>query len=61
MIIQYHSKSWKDKRIDAMNRLIKRNRLSTTFFLEEYDKVCNSTAINKKQYKEREICLKNTI
>jgi hypothetical protein len=54
MIIQYHSKSWKDKRIDAMNRIIKKKKLSTIFFLEEYDKVCNSTAINKKQYKERE-------
>ena len=44
-------KSWKEKRIDAMNRVIKNKRLSTLNYLEEYDRVCKSSAKNKKQYK----------
>lgn len=52
-------KSWKEKRINAMNRIIKRKRLSTLNFLEEYDRVCKSLATNKKQYKERENVNKN--
>jgi len=53
------NKSWKEKRIDAMNRVIKNKRLSTLNFLEEYDRVCKSPANNKKQYKERENVNKN--
>lgn len=45
------NKSWKEKRIDAMNRVIKNKRLSTLNYLEEYDRVCKSSAKNKKQYK----------
>ena len=52
-------KSWKEKRIDAMNRVIKNKRLSTLNYLEEYDRVCKSPANNKKQYKERENVNKN--
>jgi hypothetical protein len=46
------NKSWKDKRILAMNRVIKRKGLSTEIYLDEYAKVNNSKAKNKKQYKE---------
>lgn len=53
------NKSWKEKRIDAMNRVIKNKRLSTLSYLEEYDRVCKSPAKNKKQYKERENVSKN--
>ena len=53
------NKSWKEKRIDAMNRVIKNKRLSTLNYLEEYDRVCKSPANNKKQYKERENVNKN--
>ena len=53
------NKSWKEKRIDAMNRVIKNKRLSTLNYLEEYDRVCKSSAKNKKQYKERENVSKN--
>ncbi len=43
--------SWQDKRIFAMNRVIKRKGLSTIDYLDEYERVTNSKAKNKKQYK----------
>ena len=44
--------SWHDKRIFAMNRMIKRRKLTTTVYLDEYEKVINSKAKNKQQYKK---------
>ena len=44
-------KTWQDKRIFAMNRMIKRRKLTTTVYLDEYEKVITSKAKNKKQYK----------
>ena len=44
-------KTWQDKRVFAMNRVIKRKGLSTLDYLDEYEKVINSKAKNKKQYK----------
>jgi len=43
--------SWQDKRIFAMNRVIKTKGLSTLDYLDEYERVTNSKAKNKKQYK----------
>ena len=43
--------SWQDKRIQAMQRVINNNNLSTETFIEEYNRVCVSKAENKKQYK----------
>ena len=43
--------SWKDKRISAMNRLIKRKGCSTLDYLDEYDSVCLSKCKNKTEYK----------
>ena len=43
--------SWKDKRIEAMNKIIKQNHYKTESFIEEYNRVSNSKAENKKQYK----------
>ena len=43
--------SWKDKRIEAMNKIIKQNHYNTESFIEEYNRVSNSKAENKKQYK----------
>ena len=51
MATQHTQKTWQDKRIFAMNRVIKRKRLSTIDYLDEYEKVINSKAKNKKQYK----------
>ena len=41
--------SWKDKRISAMNRVIKRKGRSTLDYLDEYDSVCLSKCKNKKK------------
>jgi len=43
--------SWQDKRIKAMNKIIKQNHYKTESFIEEYNRVSNSEAKNKKQYK----------
>ena len=43
--------SWKDKRISAINRVIKKTRASTLTFLDEYDSICLSKATNKMEYK----------
>ena len=51
MNLQSQPKTWQDKRIFAMNRKIKRKGLSTIDYLDEYEKVINSKAKNKKQYK----------
>jgi len=51
-------KSWQDKRIQAMNRIIKKHpnipgytRSQTDRFIEEYGKVSSSKATTKKEYK----------
>ena len=43
--------SWQDKRIKAMNKVIKNHNKKEELFIEEYNRVSNSKAINKKQYK----------
>ena len=54
--------TWQDKRINAMNRVIKRSRdkhlpyhsssrIYTEHFIDEYYCVINSKAKNKKEYK----------
>ena len=42
---------WKDKRISAMNRVIKRKGRSTIDYLDEYNSVCLSKCKNKTEYK----------
>lgn len=43
--------TWQDKRINAMNRIISKNKFKTEHFIEEYNRVCVSNAKNKKEYK----------
>ena len=42
--------TWKDKRISAMNKLIKKNNSSTINYLDEHDSVCSSKAKTKTEY-----------
>ena len=42
---------WKDKRISAINRIIKKTGGSTIDWLDEYDSICLSKAKNKMEYK----------
>ncbi len=44
-------RDWKDKRISAMNRLIKNKGFSTIDYLDEYNSICSSKAKNKMEYK----------
>ena len=52
-ILKATKKSWKDKRIDAMNRKIKKSgRPGTTeHYIDEYSAVSSSKAPSKKIYK----------
>tara|TARA_R100001480_G_scaffold3810_3_gene9884 strand:- start:410 stop:595 length:186 start_codon:yes stop_codon:yes gene_type:complete len=51
--------SWKDKRISAINRVIKNTNGSTLHYLDEYDSICSSKAKNKMEYKqERNVWIK---
>ena len=43
--------SWKDKRIEAMNKVIKNHNQKEESFIEEYNKINSSKAENKQQYK----------
>ncbi len=46
--------NWKTKRINAINRIIRKYHNGSQY-IEEYDQVLKSTAKNKKEYrKERE-------
>ena len=53
VILKSAKKSWKDKRISAMNRKIKKNpRPGTTeHYIDEYSAVSGSKAPSKKIYK----------
>ena len=51
-------KTWQDKRINAINRKIKNGVAKgysaqniTESYIDEYDKICNSKAESKKEYK----------
>ncbi len=47
-------KTWQSKRIDAINRKIKRSKLyviMTEYYIDEHWRICNSQAKNKEEYK----------
>ena len=50
-VLKAAKKSWKDKRIDAMNRKIKRKKSPTWNYIDEYSEVSGSKAPSKKIYK----------
>ena len=50
-ILKAAKKSWKDKRIDAMNRQIKGKKAPTWHYTDEYGEVSGSKAPSKKIYK----------
>ena len=43
--------SWQDKRIKAMNKVIKNHNQKEESFIEEYNRINSSKAENKQQYK----------
>ena len=43
--------SWQDKRIKAMNKIIKQNHYKTESLIEEYNKICVSKSKDKQEYK----------
>ena len=51
VILKSAKKSWKDKRIDAMNRQIKGKKAPTWHYIDEYGEVSSSKAPSKKIYK----------
>ena len=54
MYIRSNKVSWREKRIKAMNRIIRRSKAkkeTTEYYLPEYNRICVSNAENKEQYK----------
>jgi hypothetical protein len=54
MAIHLSRKTWQDKRIKAMNRVISKSKTkkeTTENYLAEYNRICVSNAENKQQYK----------
>ncbi len=51
MDIQLQTKTWQDKRILAMNRVIGKNKYKQEYYIEEYCAIIASKAKNKQQYK----------
>ena len=51
VILKSAKKSWKDKRISAMNRQIKGKKAPTWHYIDEYGEVSGSKAPSKKIYK----------
>jgi hypothetical protein len=46
--------TWQEKRIKAMNRIVKKSKTkkeTTEQYLAEYNRVCVSSAKNKREYK----------
>jgi poly-D-alanine transfer protein DltD len=53
------NKSWKDKRISAMNRQIKGKKAPSWHYIDEYSEVSGSKAPSKKIYKSVQKKLKS--
>ena len=45
--------NWKDKRIKAINKIVKNNKYAHEYYVDEYSNILNSKANNKKQYKQQ--------
>ena len=46
-----NNKDWKDKRINAINKVVK-NKYDHENYIQEYCNIINSKAKNKKQFKK---------
>ena len=51
MNIHSNKTTWQDKRIKAMNKVIKNHNKKEESFIEEYNRINSSKAENKQQYK----------
>ena len=47
--------NWKDKRINAINKVVKNNKYAHEYYVDEYSNILNSKAKNKKQYKKESV------
>ena len=47
--------NWKDKRIKAINKIVKNNKYAHEYYVDEYSNILNSKAKNKKQYKKESV------
>ena len=50
---------WKDRRISAINRILSKARYNhkevAEKYIDEYTRVCNSKAIDKREYKKENV------
>ena len=47
--------NWKDKRIKAINKIVKNNKYAHEYYVDEYSNILNSKAKNKKQFKKESV------
>ena len=47
--------NWKDKRINAINKIVKNNKYAHEYYVDEYSNILNSKAKNKKQFKKESV------
>jgi len=48
------NKDWKDKRINAINKVVK-NKYDHEYYIQEYCNIINSKANNKREYKQQKV------
>ena len=54
--LDYSVQEWQDKRVNAINRILSKARYNhqevAEKYIDEYTRVCNSKAIDKREYKK---------
>lgn len=57
--LDYSVQEWQDKRINAINRILSKARYNhkevAEKYIDEYTRVCNSKAIDKREYKKENV------
>ena len=55
--LDYSVQEWQDKRINAINKIMSKynNQEVAEKYIDEYTRVCNSKAIDKREYKKENV------
>mgnify|MGYP003665118679 CR=1 FL=1 len=55
--LDYSVQKWQDKRINAINKIMSKynNQEVAEKYIDEYTRVCNSKAIDKREYKKENV------
>ena len=55
--LDYSVQEWQDKRVNAINKIISKYNSHEVAekYIDEYTRVCNSKAIDKREYKKENV------